>query len=209
MDKRYETEQDRIRARLRQLPWQERLKNWWYYNKVYVLLAVLLAAVALYLYVDSADNVEADYQVGLVTSVQREEEELTRLEQRLAPYGKDRNGDGQVVISITPYYAELGAEDGGANYMVIAALDADLVGCESGLFLLEDPEAFQKATGALLYLDGTLPEEGAEDYDNMAHHWEEKITPLSIACRRDDGENSQYIADSQELLQNLLQSLEE
>ncbi|MBQ9166217.1 MAG: hypothetical protein IJX71_04755 [Oscillospiraceae bacterium] len=209
MAKHSETEQDRVRARLRQLPWQQRLKNWWDYNKVYVLLVVLILAALIYMYAGSANAVEPDYQVGLVTSVQREEEELGRLEERLVPYGKDRNADGEVVVSVVPYYAQLGAEDGGANYMVIAALDADLVGCESGLFLLEDPEAFQEATGMLLYLDGTVPEEGAEDYENMAHHWEEKITPLYIACRRDDGENSQYIADSQELLQNLLQSLEE
>lgn len=207
MSQNYETEQDRINEKLRRMNWKDRLKNWWWYNKTYVLLGVLVIAALVYMFSDTG-GAEPDYEVGLVTSVPREEEELQRLESRLIPYAKDRNGDGEIVVSITPYYAELGAEDNGSNYMMIAALDADLVGCESGLFLLEDPEIFQKTTRALLYLDGTEPEADAADYENMAHHLEEKITPLYIACRKDDGGHSEYIADSQELLQRLLGSLE-
>ena len=203
MPKGYETEQDRINARMRQKPLAERLKNWWWYNKIFVLLAVLVGGVLLYLFLSDAGRVEADYHVGMVTTVYREEDDLLRLESRLAAYGEDRNGDGQIQVDITPYYAQLGSEST-EGYLAVATLDADLVGCRSGLFLLEDPETFQRVTGALRYLDGSQPEEGAEDWENMARLLDDKQSPLYIACREDNGTDSDYLDDSYELMEKLL-----
>ena len=40
-----------------------------------------------------------------------------------------------------------------------------------GRVALDDPEGFQNQTGALQYLDGTLPSDGAGDWQNMVYRW--------------------------------------
>ena len=49
-------------------------------------------------------------------------------------------------------------------------LDADFYTRQSGLFLLDDPAGFQRATGALAAMDGSLPPEGA-DWTGLTVPW--------------------------------------
>lgn len=58
------------------------------------------------------------------------------------------------------------------------ALDADLNCGQSTIFLLEDPEAFQAYSGALLYLDGTEPPMDGSDWENMVVSWQDTVGPL-------------------------------
>ena len=39
------------------------------------------------------------------------------------------------------------------------------------VMLIADPAGFQKSTGALAYLDGALPEDDADDWQNMVYRW--------------------------------------
>ena len=39
------------------------------------------------------------------------------------------------------------------------------------VMLIADPAGFQKSTGALAYLDGTPPEDDADDWQNMVYRW--------------------------------------
>ena len=50
-------------------------------------------------------------------------------------------------------------------------LNSDFYTRQSGIFLLDDPENFQANHGALTYLDGSLPPEGAMDWENMTIPW--------------------------------------
>ena len=114
---------------------------------------------------------EPDYHVGLVTMASYSPEQLADMEQRLCAAGQDQNGDGQVLVQLHTYYVDLADDSPNAGYKryeVVAALDADLVGKVSGIFLLSDPEAFQKTTNGLLS-------------ETMAA-WEYGLT---LACRAD------------------------
>lgn len=54
----------------------------------------------------------------------------------------------------------------------VTRLSADL--SDSGtlyVMLIADPAGFQKSTGALAYLDGTPPEDDADDWQNMVYRW--------------------------------------
>ena len=130
-----------------------KLKNWWWYHKKAALAAALVAAALLYMGIQNSRTVEPDYHVGLVTMTPYSPEQLADMEQRLCAAGQDQNGDGQVLVQLHTYYVDLADDSPNAShnhYEVVMALDADLVGKVSGLFLLSDPEAFQRTTNGLL-----------------------------------------------------------
>lgn len=159
-----------------------KVKNWWWYNKIYVLLAVLILAAGVYLAGQSAGKTGPDYHIGLVTVSSRSDEELRGIQDAFAALGCDQNGDGQVLVQLHTYTVDLAdtSENAGYNnYGIIAALDADLVGKVSGVFLLENPEAFQKTTNGLLkepfalWSDGLylcLRSDAAEPYIQLFDH---------------------------------------
>lgn len=194
----YETEEDRIRAHVRRdLTTRQRLEHWWQYHWYFVLLGLAAAGLAVYFASSWGSAAPADYSVAWVGPYYLEDGTQRALEQALAPYGEDVNGDGQVVVRIHQMALDLraiasrGSTSGQQEYADLLALDADLNCGESTLFLLEDPEAFQAYAGALLYLDGTEPQAGAADWENMTVSWEDAVgplpagmeTPLWLACR--------------------------
>lgn len=130
-----------------------KLKNWWwYYNKV-ILLAIAALVVCLYMYSVNRNAEEADYHVGIVSAIPLQQEEITRLETAICAAGEDRNQDGQVLVTVHTYYVDLMDDDPNAgykNYEIVTALDADLIGRTSGIFLLDDPAAFRSITNGIL-----------------------------------------------------------
>ena len=88
----------------------------------------------------------------------------------------DLNGDGKVVVQVNSYTVDFNAENDNSdayNQMAgVTRLSADL--SDSGtlyVMLIADPAGFQKSTGALAYLDGTPPEDNADDWQNMVYRW--------------------------------------
>jgi len=131
----------------------DELKNWWWYNKRYVLIGLLVLAICSYAFIQSADEVEPDYFVGMVSVVPRSDGEIAALEQRISAAGVDVNGDGQVLLQLKAYSLDLSdpsSETGYNSSEKIVALDSDIVAGISGIFLLDDPEAFQEKTGGIL-----------------------------------------------------------
>lgn len=130
-----------------------KLKNWWwYYNKV-ILLAIAAVAACLYMYGVNRSAEEADYHIGIVSAVPFTQEALSQMEAAFSAAGEDRNQDGKVLVTLHTYYVDLADEDPNAgykNYETVTALDADLIGRTSGIFLLEDPEAFRGVTDGIL-----------------------------------------------------------
>lgn len=126
---------------------RKRLQNFWFYNKNYVLIALAALLVLGYLGFQKANTAEPDYHIGLVRASACTEEELHALENTFTAAGADVNGDGQVLVQIHTYFVDLADS---TNADAIQALDADLIGSMSGIFLLEDVDAFQNATNGIL-----------------------------------------------------------
>lgn len=156
-----------------------KVKNFWYYYKIPVGIGLAVLVVGVYLGLQSAGTPEPDYHVGLISTAPRSDEQLEALTAAFAAAGQDRNDDGQVLVKLHTYFVDL-ADDapnaGVANADKIAALDADLIGNVSGIFLTEDPEAIQSATNGLLaepylpYEDGLylcIRGDASEDYRQL------------------------------------------
>lgn len=130
-----------------------KLKNFWFYHKNHVLIGLAVLLVLAYLGVQKARTVQPDYHIGLVRSVPCTDQELQALETRFTAAGEDLNGDGEILIKIHTYYVDLAdssPDAGVSNAEVVQALDADLIGGMSGIFLLEDVDTFQQITNGIL-----------------------------------------------------------
>ncbi len=108
------------------------------------------------------------------------EDTVNALQEALADYGEDRNGDGKVVVTLNVYtldYAEGETQTESDAYLTMAGttkLAADVQGGLSSVFLLWDPAGFEESTGSLRYLDGTLPAaDSDEDWWNMVYRWDD------------------------------------
>lgn len=193
----YETENDRIKRRLRQnLTRRQRLENWWNYHWHHVLIVLAILGVSAYFGSSWGSAVPEDYSVIWVGGQYLPDETEKALCASLAAYGEDVNGDGQVVVSVRQVCLDMRSvlergTSGQQEYADLMALNADLNCGQSTIFLLEDPEAFQAYCGALLYLNGEQPEEGALDWKNMTVSWEDTVgplregthTPIWLGCR--------------------------
>lgn len=176
----YETETQRVKKRLREtLTVRQKLENWWDYHRTQVIIGTILLVLALYMLGQDRSVPPADYTVAWVSSHSLSPETAEAISQRMAPYGQDLNGDGQVQVSIHQIKLDLASvlvngTQGQQEYGELLALDADLEAGQSGIFFTDDPAALQAYTGALLYLDGTTPAPGAVDWENMFLSWEQE-----------------------------------
>lgn len=191
MPQGYETETDRVRKRLREtLTPRQKLANWWDYHWRHVLIVCFALPLASYFVMQSLSTAPADYSVAWVGKQELENETAERISEALTRYGTDLNGDGVVHVELHQIPIDLGGviarggAEGQKEYGNLMALEADLNAFQSGIFLTDDPSSLQKYTGALLYLDGTEPPEGAEDWENMTLSWEALGLPETGANRK-------------------------
>lgn len=131
----------------------DKLRNFWYYHKIHLLIALAVLLVAGYLSAQRLSAPDPDYHIGLVRTMPLPEEELEALNASFAAAGEDLNGDGEVLVQIHTFYVDLAdsSENAGVNNaQTVSALDADLIGGVSGIFLLENVDTFRAITDDLL-----------------------------------------------------------
>ncbi len=134
-----------------------KLKNFWFYYKKHLLVTLAVLLVAGYMTLQNVTAQEPDYHIGLVKTINCTDEELDALKDIFTAAGTDINGDGQVLVQIHTYYVDLST---GSNADVVQALDADLIGGVSGIFLLEDVDTFRRVTNDLVSEPCNLMENG-------------------------------------------------
>ena len=149
---------------------KERWANWWDYNLKWVIIIGIAAAFVGYCFIGQYFlTTHADYNVAVVAPHYLPEATQTALQDALAAYGEDRNGDGKVVVKLNVYTMNFGSDDSDA-YLDMAGttkLSTDIQGALSSIFILYDPAGFQSTTGTLRYLDGSLPQSDADnDWDD-------------------------------------------
>lgn len=159
------------------------------YHRTQVIIGAILLALALYMLGQGRSVPPADYTVAWVSSHALAPETAEAISQEMAQYGQDLDGNGQVQVSIHQIKLDLASvlvngTQGQQEYGELLALDADLEAGQSGIFFTDDPAALQACTGALLYLDGTTPEPGAMDWENMFLPWaQEGAGRIYAGCR--------------------------
>lgn len=155
---------------------KEKTANWWYYHKWHVIIGIvlLLCVIDLVKTMLGIGEVKPDYQIAYVGTNSLPDETVSQLENLFTSIGEDFNQDGTVTVQINQYASNNTDDNSESSYYQYASevsLISDIQANESFFFLMEDPESFEEADEALAYIDGSLPEEGADDYENMCISW--------------------------------------
>lgn len=157
-----------------------RAKNWWAYHWKIVLLALALAAIGAICAAQLFSRREPDLRAGYAATAELPPETAAALTKALERFCPDRDGDGQVTLELEQFTVDLGAgavpadmnaQMAGVTLMTGSIYDAG----GANIFILLDPEGFQRRTGALRYLDGTAPaaDNGydVENWRSMVYAW--------------------------------------
>lgn len=157
----------------------EKAANWWHYHWVAVVIGVAAVFFGGWIIKDTVFQTRPDVQIAYVGTHELPVDTVNALQNALTPFCQDENGDGKVVVQVATYNVDFDVENESTDaYYQMAGmtrLNGDLSsGGKTCIFLLEDPENFEKMTGALRYLDGTTPEDqddAAADWQQMVYRW--------------------------------------
>lgn len=157
---------------------KEKRENWWYYNRIKLIVGTLVAATVIYFVYTVVTQVKPDYTVALMTSYVMPNELSAQLEEHLSQYADDRNGDGKVVVHLMNYTFSDQVANSDPNQMQASFVkfSADVSSGDSVIFL-HNEGAFDymknNFEGLFLYNDGTTMPDTATDFENAMIPWEE------------------------------------
>ena len=125
--------------------------NWWYYNWGIVTVAAMVIVGVAYVAHGLLTTVDPDYTVAVVTAEALPDEAVQRLQTALADYAEDANGDGAVIVQVNNYTwsADAALTDMNGQMAGATQMNTDLANGESKIWILEDPDGFEQAYGAL------------------------------------------------------------
>ena len=157
---------------------QQRRANWWHYHRFHVLIALLAVIAVLGIVRERTGKERYDCSVALVTRYAATSAEIASIQAALEQVCPDYNGDGEVHVAINAIQIDYTSDDmDEAAIQVMTTnvdkLNADFYTRQSGVFLLDDPENFQTAHGALAWLDGSTPPEDALNWEDMTIPWKD------------------------------------
>lgn len=188
---------------------KEKLANWFYYNKLWVLVgAVILWVVGSMLWnVLGIGRLEPDYRFVYVGSRRLPEDCIEALETELASMADDSNGDGTVTVAVTQCVTARNEdlENQIYGYGAEVTLLADITEGESHFFLMDDPESLQLSFQILAHLDGSIPSD--DDYEAMdkVYAWTDcpRLASLDLGTYEDAYLDRKETGECQELLSGL------
>lgn len=197
---------------------KEKASNWFYYNKWFLLVGlVLLIFAARLVFIMTHPDPSPDYRIAYAGTKDLPDETAAALEKAFTEMGEDVNGDGRILVRISQYVVQAwadedtpeeapasGSADPYADLAGAATLMADLQEGESIIFLMEDPEGLQERFAFLSYLDGSVPPEGASA-QGCYLSWKDcpclRSLPLGTFTWYQG--NEERVTDSQDLLSSL------
>ena len=190
---------------------KDKAVNWWDYHKWWVYGGVIALILVGWMVHDLFFQAKPDYYVSYVVRQELPDETAYRLERALEELCGDRNGDGRVLVQVDQYILTFDEQDTALNdYYMTNSINQMLVSVANSegscIYILEDPAGFQAKTGALQYLDGTLPPDGAEDWENMVCRWSDCPGAASLELGTyfsSDSDSPDGLCPSQELFECL------
>lgn len=194
---------------MREYTKKEKLQNWLYYNKWWLVVGAVIiwAAGSMLWNVLGIGKVTPDYRVAYVGSVRLPDSTVEAVENALASFGTDVNGDGRVAVELTQHIT--GSESNMENMMYGYASEvtvlADLTEGESTFFLLENPVDFQLTFQILAHLDGSMPAEDDFEALDKVYLWDNcpALASLDLGNYEDSYLDLTETGENQELLSGL------
>lgn len=120
----------------KQLPKKERLKNFWYYNRTFVLIGIFAALVLAFTLYECTHQAQYDLEVFYITQGPVSTETTTKMQDYFAQFIEDTNADGLKTVLVS----SISATDGTDAQMMIAAQTkfmAELSDGEAGAFIVD------------------------------------------------------------------------
>lgn len=193
---------------MREYTKREKFRNWFYYNKLWVLVALVIAWVlgSMLWNLLGIGRKEPDYRFVYI-GTRLPEDCVEALEAGLASLAEDCNGDGTVTVVVTQCVT---TDDGVLEnqiygYGAEVSLLADISEGESHFFLMEDPVNVQLSFQILAHLDGGIP--AGDDYEAMdkVYAWTDcpRLRELDLGTYEDAYLDIRETGDCQELLSRL------
>lgn len=194
---------------MREYTKKEKCLNWLHYNKLWV------AAVALILWVAGSmvwnvlgiGEIKPDYRMAYVGSRELSEATAEALENALASFGEDVNGDGKVTVRLTQHITAdpTSADNLMYGYAADMTVLADITEGESTFFLLENPVDFQISFQILAHLDGSAPAEDDFAALDKVFLWKNcpALASLELGTFEDNYLDITETGEIQDLLANL------
>lgn len=192
---------------------RKKWNNWWYYNKWYVVGALVVLAILIdfghSIWVNRTNK--PDFQIAYLGAM-LPQDTTDRLEQALSELAPDANGDGKVIVTVNQYnlYASPEVEDPAPidpamNMAAQTKLSVDLQMAESFLFLMPDPEKFQQNTQALSRIDGTFPSDTPDSALPLYLSWKDcpVLAGLDLGMLSESMLDESAQIENQALLENL------
>ena len=139
--------------------------NWWYYHWGIVAVAAVVVLGVVYVAHGLLTTVDPDYTIAVVTAEALPDEAVQNLQTALEQDANDANGDGVVLVQVNNYTWSANAALTDMNGQMAGAtqMNTDLVNGESKIWILEDPDGFEQAYGALS--------------EKLGSDWAEKLIP--------------------------------
>ena len=192
----------------------EKAANWWHYHWGIVVIVVLCAFFGIWIIKDTVFQTRPDVQIAYVGTHDLPADTVTALQDALTPFCEDTNGDGKVVVQVDTYNVDFDADNVNTdayNQMAgVTRLSAELSsGGKTHIFLLEDPAAFESSTGALQYLDGTVPDDpdtANPDWTEMVYRWTD--CPVLAGLELGDYDGYTLVDDATGTNQSVLATLD-
>lgn len=172
---------------------RQRRQNWWRYHWKPLLAAAMAFGLLGAAVRERLSRVEPDCTVALVTRCAPSPEEIAALREALEACGTDANGDGTVSVAVNDIqidYASTDLDEAAVLRMRtnVEKLTADFYSNQSGIFLLDDPAAFQDSHHALRYAGGAEAPEGAADWERMVRPWSDCPAVAGLSFRNLDAD---------------------
>lgn len=186
---------------------KQKRENFWFYHKWHIVICVVCAAlVALFLY-DMFRQENPDYEIAFLTDSAYMETDIERIRTQIASVADDRNGDGQVLVTINEYTIS-GSGNGQIEMAVMAQVMNDLSSFESVIYIMDDNNLASQQSqnpGMFAYADGSTPPEDATDYSNIGILWKDcpLLTSIDLTSEIQVGDGETQTIDSQKVFEKL------
>lgn len=165
--------------------------NWWYYHWGIVAVAAVVVIGVVYVAHGLMTAVDPDYTVAVVTAESLPDEAVQDLQTALEQYADDANGDGAVIVQVNNYTWSANASLTDMNGQMAGAtqMNTDLSNGESKIWILEDPDGFEQAYGALSEKLGT-------DWAGQLIDWDEQpvLSSLDLGSYNTTADGSQSVS---------------
>lgn len=157
--------EDRINPTGPEPPRKRDFGDFWYYHKWHLLIALVAVVFVGFLLHDLLFKVSPDYQVSVVSEQYLSDASAQQMEQELAKYGTDLNGDGKVLVQLNQYVFPTDKTiQNQANAAAWVKFESDLTAGTSVIFFTDDASfrSVQKQLKIFGNADGSAPKSGEE-----------------------------------------------